>query len=337
MSRIYRLWRGRTAGARAFRAALIPLEGLFRLAVSSRALLYEKKLLATQRVSIPVMSVGNLSVGGTGKTPIVAWLVQQLIRRGERAAIVLRGYAGDETEVHRTLNPDALLIEEKDRARGVRQAVAEGATIAVLDDAFQHRRIARDEDVVLVATESWGRAHRLLPAGEFRETRESLRRATVILVTRKSATMQRGADVAHAIQKIAPAVPIARVRLRSDALADSSGTVISLKVIHGRRVLAIAGVADAGTFFTQLVEAGADVKGRPFRDHYAFSRRDARRLAREARHYDYAVCTLKDAVKLRRFWPADAKPLLYVLQAVSLDAGASEIDKMLDRVLALRP
>ena len=130
------VWRGRDSRARLTRALLTPLEALYGLAVRARGALYDAGVFSAEEFSVPVLSVGNLTVGETGKTPISAWFASQLIERGITPGIVSRGYGGDETLVHERLNPRIPVVVASDRSKGIRAAIAEGAGAIVLDDAF---------------------------------------------------------------------------------------------------------------------------------------------------------------------------------------------------------
>jgi tetraacyldisaccharide 4'-kinase len=305
------------------------------------------------------VSVGNLTVGGTGKTPVAAWLARELAARGARPAIVLRGYGGDEPLVHRRLNPALPVIASPDRLAGIERAAAEGADLAVLDDAFQHRRAQRVADIVLVSADRWSHSRRhLLPAGPWREPLRALRRASLVIVTRKARTCADAEAVREALLRVAPAIPIAVGHLalcelrsvgdvpegdRSDprvaSLRDTPVDVPSslpIATLAGERVLAISAVGDAGAFAAQLGAAGATVQAAPFPDHHRFTRAEAEELAREASAGDRAVCTLKDAVKLAPLWPREAPPLWYVSQQLSIDLGRGAIDALLDALLAAR-
>ena len=137
-------------------------------AMRARHGLYDSGALPSASPELPVLSIGNLTVGGTGKTPVAAWVAGQL-RSRSRPAILLRGYGGDEVHVHARLNPGIPVIANADRVAGVRQALAQGADVVVADDAFQHRQLRRTADVVLVSVEQMLRPRRLLPAGPWRE------------------------------------------------------------------------------------------------------------------------------------------------------------------------
>src|SRR3954466_9930436 len=150
---IERVWFGDDLIARAGRFALGPPELLYRASIGVREVLYDSGVFTAQQPALPAVSIGNVTVGGTGKTPIAAWIAQELIDRGARPGIVLRGYGDDEPLVHARLNPSVPVIVAADRVSGIANARAAGATVAVLDDAFQHRQVSRDVDFVLVSAD----------------------------------------------------------------------------------------------------------------------------------------------------------------------------------------
>jgi tetraacyldisaccharide 4'-kinase len=316
---VERLWFSTDPMARTARAALLPLELAYGGITRLRGKLYDTGLLSTRAASIPVLSVGNLSVGGTGKTPLSAWLADELAARGGRPAIVLRGYGGDEQEVHRVLNPGIAVVASPDRAAGVERAAAQGCDVAVLDDAFQHRRAARTADIVLVSAESWTERRHLLPAGPWREPLAALRRASLVVVTRKSASLDRACSVAEAVTLgsggIATAIvhlglgelrvlrrgaddressamsavhlsgggPAGKVGGEERRVEDSSdASFLRLASLSGTRVLAISAIGDPRAFVAQLAALGARVESRAFADHHRFTSSEVERLARTA-------------------------------------------------------
>ncbi|HEU4747971.1 MAG TPA: tetraacyldisaccharide 4'-kinase [Gemmatimonadaceae bacterium] len=332
-----RLWTGTGKRARLARTILSPLTQAYGAVVKGRGLLYDRGLLKAHDVSVPVVSVGNLTVGGTGKTPVAAWLAGQLVERGANPAIVLRGYGGDETLVHQRLNETISVIECPDRVRGMRDAIAEAADVIVLDDAFQHRRAARDADIVLIDADTWTEARRLLPAGPWREPLTAARRASLIIITRKTASEDAVNAVKQALSLAAPRVPSASLLLAPGALrSTTTGQTMPLHALDGADVTAIAAIANPVGFFSQLTQLGAIVRPHGFPDHYAFTMHDARRLAASAQASDFAICTLKDAVKLESFWPAEAGSLWYVSQRLKVEDGKQHIDRLINDLLALR-
>ncbi|MEP6689957.1 MAG: tetraacyldisaccharide 4'-kinase [Gemmatimonadaceae bacterium] len=331
-----RVWYGDDVLARAARLALSPLALGYRGVIALRNTGFDVGLLRSSLPPIPALSVGNLTVGGTGKTPFTAWMTTRLIDAGARPAIVLRGYGADEPGVHAVLNPGVQIVVAADRVRGIARAAEQGADVAVLDDAFQHRRVRRDVDLVLVSAERWYEHRHLLPAGPWREPLSSLARATAAVVTRKSASAERAASVASALERAIGGARIATVAFALGELRSIRGDGRPLAELNGVRVLAIAAIGDPGAFAAQLVEAGACVSLRAFADHHAFTRTDAEQLARDAATHDVVVCTLKDAVKLDGLWPRAAPPLWYVSQRISVERGATALDAALETVLRAR-
>jgi tetraacyldisaccharide 4'-kinase len=355
---VERIWFGDDSIAGAARLGLAPLELMYAGGVALRGALYDAGVLPSHEPRIPAVSVGNLTVGGTGKTPVAAWLACELAARGARPAIVLRGYGDDEPLVHRRLNPALPVIASPDRLAGIERAAAEGADLAVLDDAFQHRRARRVADIVLLSADRWPRARRLLPAGPWREPLRAVRRASLAIVTRKACTREQAGEVREALLRVAPAVPVAIGHLAlgelrrvdevpvdsaptslRDALSDApAGSTASrpLASLAGERVLAISAVGDAGAFAAQVAALGATVRAASFPDHHRFTRAEAEQLAREVSAKERAVCTLKDAVKLAPLWPREAPALWYVSQQLLVDSGRGAIEALLTALLAAR-
>jgi tetraacyldisaccharide 4''-kinase len=330
------VWTGRGKRARAARAMLAPAEALYGAVVAIRGKLYDWGIFRATEFSVPVLSVGNLSVGGTGKTPIAAWLAGRLLEKGAAPAIVLRGYGGDETIVHERLNEGIPVIAAADRVRGIREAIAQGVDVVVLDDAFQHRRARRDADILLVSADAWRGKPRLLPAGPWREPLRAARRATLVIITRKTADRSVVEDVRRALGNAAPRVPIAIAYLApGDLKSTATGQTLPLQALHGADLTAIAAIAQPESFFKQLTELGAVVRPFSFPDHHAFTAADARNLAAEADNSDFVVCTLKDAVKLESLWPAEAGSLWYVSQRLRIEDGQEHVDRLLDNLLSL--
>ena len=325
------VWTGRGRRARAVRALLAPVEALYRAVVTTRGKLYDWRVFRSQDFSVPVLSIGNLSVGGTGKTPVAAWFARALLARSVKPGIVLRGYGGDETIVHQRLNESVPVIAAADRVRGIREAIAQGVDVVVLDDAFQHRRASRDVDIVLVNADAWSGAPRLLPAGPWREPLRSARRANLVIITRKMAERSTVEDVRRALANAAPQVPVAVAHLApGDLRSTATGQTLPLHVLAGADLTAIAAIAHPDSFFRQLTELGALVRPHSFRDHHAFTLREARDLASSASNSDFVVCTLKDAVKLESLWPAEAGSLWYVSQRLRIEDGEEHIERLLD-------
>jgi tetraacyldisaccharide 4'-kinase len=332
-----RLWYGDSTAAHVVGALLAPAGWGYAAVAAARNALYDRGVLPSHAPAIPVLSLGNLSVGGTGKTPIAAWAAARLAAAGARPAVVLRGYGDDEPLVHAKLNPDLVVITDADRVRGVERARALGADCAILDDAFQHRRIRRTADWVLVAAEQWRSGLRSLPAGPLRESAESLRRADVLVVTRKSAARERADVVAAALESsMRPGTGVAICHLAPSAVVDvRTGQREPLSWLQGREVSAVAAIGAPNAFFAQVAAEGAIVERLAFGDHHAFDARDVACIARSAAR-GTVVCTLKDAVKLGPLWPPSAPPLWYVSQRAVVERGGAALDASLEGILAAR-
>ncbi len=299
------------------RVLLSPLEGLswgYGAGVRLRGALYDAGLLRGERVEgLRVVSVGNLNVGGTGKTPAVLYLAETLIRAGRRVGILTRGYgrrtkealtftgaeplpqvedAGDEPLLLARRCPEARLFVGADRRQAARRARDEfGLEVVLLDDGFQHRRLARDEDLVVVDEAVGFGNGRMLPRGPLREPLSALRRATLFWVRVASG----------------PGVPLpplpglqVRTRYRPTAWVDPSGTVHGPEALAGQPVLALAGLARPGGFLKTLRELSVDVRDTAlFADHHAFTARELQEVAARAASLGVRVTTTeKDRVRL---------------------------------------
>ena len=299
------------------RAALAPLEVLawgYGAGVRLRGALYDAGVLKGERVEgLRVVSVGNLNVGGTGKTPAVLYLAELLVREGRRVGILTRGYgrsskeplsftgagplpsveeAGDEPLLLARRCPEARVLVGADRRMLARRARDEfGLEVVLLDDGFQHRKLARDEDVVVVDEAVGFGNGRMLPRGPLREPLTGLRRATLFWV--------RAAAVPGPELPALPA-PCVRTRYRPTAWVDAAGALHPVEALSGQPVLALAGLARPGGFLRTLGELGADVRGTAFfPDHHRFSERELHEVSSRASSLGARVVTTeKDRVRL---------------------------------------
>ena len=330
------VWAGEGGAAGAIlRVALAPAEAAYGAITGARNGAYDRGWLRAERVAVPVISIGNITVGGAGKTPFAAWIARRLREWGRRPAIALRGYGEDEILLHRELNPDVPVFRGKRRVEAAREAVAAGCDAVVLDDAFQHRALARDLDVVLVPVEGWEPRPRLVPRGPWREGPHALGRADVIVLTRKSADAARAAEVEAEVARMHPRKPIVQCALLPSRLVPlHGGDALEIGALAGRKVLGVAALAVPEPFIEHLFEAGAEVDASTYPDHHPFDQDDAENLVEWAGGR-MMVMTHKDAVKLRPLLPASARA--YVLeQAVTIESGADALDAALRRALRER-
>ena len=337
MSVLERIWFDESILARGARFVLAPPSWLYSAIVRVRGALFDRELLHAHRAAVPVLSIGNLSVGGTGKTPLAAWAAERLRADGAKPAVLLRGYGGDEPLVHAMLNPDIPVIADPDRVAGARKALAAGADCAILDDGFQHRRLARVADWVLVSAEQPPESARVLPAGPWREPASALRRATVAVVTRKSESLETASAIAARLTA-RHGVDCAIVHLMpSDVVDAREQRAIGLARLRDVRVLLVAAIGAPAAFAAQVRALGvAECDTMTFRDHHRFTEADVARIVQAAARADVVVCTLKDAVKLTPLWPRAALPLWYVSQRAEVERGEQLLAATLASVVSAR-
>jgi len=311
------------------RAALLPLEPLGWLWSAGARLhqaVYARGLRARGRLPYPVVSVGSLAAGGAGKTPVAAWLASALARGGWPAALASRGYgrrgrtgplvvsdgrrvrarvacAGDEPLLLAARAPGVPVLVDRDRARlGWRAVSAFGARVLVLDDGFQHHRLHRDVDIVLIDGVLGFGSRRCLPRGPLREPLSALGRAHAVGVVDGPLPE---ADAAL-LDRLAPDALRFEARRRPLRLRPLGGGVGEApESLLGVQVGMLCALARPASLRRSLLDLGARVTAeRCFRDHHVYRRRDLRGLAREAPLW---VTTEKDAVKLQRHWAGEAE------------------------------
>ena len=304
--------------------------------------LFDRGWKRSTQAGVPVISVGNLTLGGTGKTPCVEY-VAEFYRRSElRVAILSRGYGSssghnDEALVLEENLPDVPHLQGADRVALAATAVEELASeVLVLDDGLQHRRLARDLEIVLVdATAPWGMGY-LFPRGMLRESPAGLRRADVVLLTRcdQVGTKERDA-LRQAIARFAPAVPVVETTHRPVELVNAEYTA-PLTLLTDRPVAAFCGIGNPDAFRRTLIDQGANVVAfRTFADHHAYSRSDVEDLrawARQQATECVVVTTQKDLVKLRLTQLANHD--LWALRIrLHVEAGADALDRKLEEAV----
>ena len=324
------------------RGGLAALAVPYGLVVSARNAAYDRGLLRVTAAPVPVISVGNLTLGGTGKTPLVAWLSRVLGRRGRRVTILSRGYGveagtqSDEAAELGLLLPGVPHLANRDRVAGAVAAAASGADVVVLDDGFQHRRLARDLEIVAVdATDPFGCGH-LFPRGLLREPLAGLARADAVVITRAtSVDAQRRADIRARLESAcrgrAPSV-WAEAAHRPVGLHRLSGGELPLDWLVGKRVVGFAGIGNPGAFQASVQRLAPGLVGfRAFADHHRYSPADLADLAAwsASLRADVAVTTLKDLVKIpAELWPGGA--LVAVEIAMELLSGSRELESLLE-------
>jgi tetraacyldisaccharide 4'-kinase len=267
-----------------------------------------------------VISVGNLTVGGTGKTPVVAWLCRYLLERGFRPAVVSRGYggaagkgpvtvstgrgpligpavSGDEPYMLARQLAGISVVVGSDRTAGAARAEQLQADAVVLDDGFQHRRLARDLDIVLLDSRDPFGNGSLLPAGILREPKSSLRRADMVILTRCTPGEETG-EIEDEVRRFNPEAPVLHSEVGGSGFVDFHGETSPVP----SRAVAFCGIGSPGSFRSVLERCGVEiVEFHPFRDHHPYRPEEIERLRRSADAQGAAlVTTEKDLARLER-------------------------------------
>lgn len=297
---------------------------LYGLGMSCRTLLYRAGILKSHRIACKVVTVGNITVGGTGKTPTVCMLAQHFKQSGVRVAALCRGYRGSTTATPQIVSDGASVLASAEAAGdeavmlsrklpgipvlAAADRVAAGALavkrfaaqVAILDDGFQHLRLRRDADIVLVnATNPFGNGF-LLPRGILRETPAALQRAHIVLLTKTNVSAAAVATLRETIRRYNPGAPVFTAAYKVRGLRTAlSGEDIPRAALAGRRVAALCSIGDPEGFIA-LIEGlhAVLIEKILFPDHHAYRHEDYRRIAELSRQVDSIITTEKDIAKI---------------------------------------
>jgi tetraacyldisaccharide 4'-kinase len=342
---IRRVWQRRGIFATLLWVLFLPISSLYWLAVQVRNIVYSAGARNSRSLQQFVISIGNLTVGGTGKTPTVVWIAQELQKRGLKVAVLSRGYRRNGNQP-RVVPPD-VLTDVSDygdepammaRVFGLTVAVANSRYAAarqvlrsasvdvfVLDDGFQHRQLRRDLDIVLLGSDSRGW---VLPSGPFREPRRAIRRADFCLITGAEQKWQHVISNMNENQVFHGALePLHLIGFELQRWKD-----YPLSVLARSKIVAVSAIGDPGPFYGIIHDwEGEIVDVFEFSDHHDYSSTDWQQINWAARKADLIVTTEKDILKLMRF-PFAREKLLAVRVAMIVENGHSLIRAILERV-----
>jgi tetraacyldisaccharide 4'-kinase len=327
---LQRVWYDRHAPW--FSLLLLPLSWLFRVIVAARRVAYRIGLLPSIRVARPVVVIGNITVGGTGKTPFTIWLSALRRSKRKRVGFVLRGYGGHSDHWPRDVDQDsapqevgdeavllamrtaAIVVAGPDRVAAARRAIERGAEVVLSDDGLQHYRLARDREIVVIDGRRGVGNRRMLPAGPLREPVSRLAQADLRVVSWRDGSARPLTPVPATIQACA--------RL-TQAVALLGGETRSLDAFKGTRVHAVAAIGNPQQFFAALQEIGIEVAPHPLPDH-------AQPTADDIRFPDQlpVLMTEKDAVKCRAI--ADQRHWAVRMDVMVSEQDAAAVHAMLD-------
>lgn len=308
---------------------LPPLGAIYNVVTRARANAYRRGWFSVSQLAAPVISVGNLTTGGTGKTPLVEWVCRTVVREtGKRACVLTRGYgrinpksqvvgsdgnklltgaaqSGDEPFLlARNLVGIAAVISNPNRLAAGNWAIENlGSEVFVLDDGFQHLSLARDLDIVTIdATNPWGGGH-LLPYGRLREPRAGLSRADCVVITRTEQVKDLSA-IKDALPQLAGDIPVLYSRMITSGIRTVDGQSVKEESLLAQPIAAFCGVGNPEPFFNQARREGYTlVLTRKFADHHNYSQANITRLVNDAKASGATalLTTAKDAIKLSSF------------------------------------
>ncbi len=334
---------GRRTGAKAIalRTALRIAEVPYALAMRYRNRRYARGSAKIHDAGVPVVSVGNLTLGGTGKTPLVEWIAHKLRASHIRVAIVSRGYGGeaggynDEALELELALPDVPHVQDPDRVAAARVAVGElEMQVILLDDGFQHRRLKRDLDIVLLdATEPFGFEH-VFPRGTLREPLVGLARADVVVLSRADMRDEPNRERIHArVARLAPQAAWCEVEHRVAELINSADQRVDVRMLADKRVAAFCGIGNPAGFRHTLNTLGCEIVAwREFPDHHNYTREDVTSLSQWGQQADALLCTRKDLVKLR-VPTLGSIPLWAVGIGIGFLSGQNVLEEKLEKIL----
>jgi tetraacyldisaccharide 4'-kinase len=324
----------RGPAAAALRAALAAAEPPYAGAMRLRNFLYDRRWLPSHRLPRPAVSIGNLTTGGTGKTPLVAYLAAALRQSGHRPAILLRGYKGrdgisDEQTLLQQANSAVPVRADPDRRRGAAAALAEYPEINLflLDDAMQHRRVRRDVEIVLInCLDPWGGGH-VLPRGLLREPPEGLRRADALVLTHAGQVpAQRRHEIEAAVRKYNSIAEIFYAQhLLTGLRSEEDDTELPLSALDQQPYWVACAIGQPAAFAAALQSHGPRCLGRRFfPDHHDFTEAEVKSVLAEAAAAGASVIvvTEKDWTKLRNLPPANAGRIPFWRAQMTLDFEA---------------
>lgn len=320
-------------------------------AMAIRAFLYRIGIMPAKSLSRPVVSVGNLVVGGTGKTPVTAWVADYLMKRGKRVAVLTRGYggrlegevavvadgirrllepedAGDEPCLLADLRPGLVVVMGSDRHRAGSLAMERfKPDIFILDDGFQHLRLKRDLNILLIDGKKPRGNGFIFPAGLLREPFTAVGRANLAIFTRSDGSVPPGINLPQKLD-------LCHARHHLAGYVSADGSMRPFAELKGRRGLAFAGIADPGGFFDSLEAEGVELAATlAFPDHSSYGEEECAALARLklSCRADFLITTAKDAVKLAS--ASAGKLPFYVARLEIAFYDSAPIEAALDKLL----
>jgi len=322
--------------------------------MKTRIFFYEKGFFKSACLPVPVISIGNITTGGTGKTPVSEYIASYLKKRGKNPAIISRGYAAhirhkEESTSEKICNDEQLLFHEnipqintivnKDRVKGCIEAVnSYQADCLLLDDGFQHLRLKRDLNIVLIdALEPFGYGY-VLPRGLLREPVEGLKRADIFLITHTDQicydTKQ---SIINRLREIAPEIPILESVHKPKSLESANrNETLEIDYLKGKKGFAFCAIGNPLSFKKSLINLGTKLLGfYEFPDHHVYSSSELKKLNENAKGVspDIIIITQKDRVKIDRYHDIWDFPLWTLKMEIVITKGAEFLEERLYAIM----
>lgn len=286
---------------------------VYRLVIAIRNSAYDKKLAASLRAPLPVISIGNITAGGTGKTPLVIWLCNHLAAKGIHCAVLSRGYKGksgdaDEPALIRKSCPECEVLIGSKRYENALQASQNPKTKAlILDDGFQHRRLARDLNILTIDASCPFGYERLLPAGLLREPLSQIKRADAAVITRCDIASKD--QIRYIIWKLCrynPEIIITKAAHKYSGITMLDGNALKISEIVGKKCFVFCGIGNPEAFFACLKQHNINIHASHiFPDHHNYTSQDVNYILTKAQDCDIILATEKDLVKLSKMGNED--------------------------------
>lgn len=323
---------------------LLPFSLIYSLIIIFRITLYKINVLKSYHAECPVISIGNLSVGGTGKTPFTIFTAEYIKSRGLKPAVVSRGYnsdksgSNDEEKLIKQRIPDIIYYSSPDRAEACRKAAACGADLIILDDGFQHLAVKRDLDIIMLDSTNPRGGYFVLPAGMLREPFSGVSRANIAVFNKSgNCTHEGNTDL---IKKINPDLNIFKSHYIVNSIKTVCGDKAEISASQKKKTLLVSSIAKPAYFRRTAEQAGFQVVSElAFADHHNYTQSDFVTIADKAEETS-AECILtteKDIVKLSKFFSVESSAvnLYYVEIAVSLEGKEEEFFQEINKVITL--
>jgi len=316
--------------------------------IGLRNFLYSKGWLKTHRVNAVVFSIGNITTGGTGKTPLVIWLHNLLQQKQLPCAVLTRGYKASHYDIDEPATivencPQARVMVNPDRLASADEAVNKfGAKVLIMDDGFQHRRLARDLDIVTIdATLPFG-YDKLLPAGLLREPVTELKRANAVVITRcDQVTKAKLAEIENKLQQINPNMIIARSIHAPVCAKSAEDQEISLDKLKSKKIFAFCGIGNPDAFLTTIKRLGCEMVGsKVYNDHYHYTENDIADIHKQAGNFgaDLILTTQKDRSSTQ-YAIRDTQyeiPFAYLAIEIKFLSGEDKLRALIKTTLAVK-